>query len=83
LSETSANRALTKRVELLCRHQGIPGASAHDCRHYAATWQAEQGTPLKPLMDMFGWNSTAMAIGYIASAEIANAGTAGFESDPV
>jgi integrase len=35
MSEISAPRALTKRVELLGRHAGIEGLSAHDARHYA------------------------------------------------
>jgi integrase len=76
LSETSATRALTKRVELLGRHAGIEGLSAHDARHYAATYEARQGTPVNRLVDMFGWNSPAMAFRYIEAAHIANEGTA-------
>jgi integrase len=56
LSETSATRALTKRVELLGRHAGIEGLSAHDCRHYDATFEARNGTPINRIMDKFGWN---------------------------
>lgn len=76
LEETSATRALTKRVELLGRHAGVNGLSAHDARHYCATYEANNNTTIKRMMDMFGWNSPAMATRYIASAEIANDGTA-------
>jgi integrase len=76
MSETSATRALTKRVELLGRHAGIDGLSAHDARHYAATYEARNGTPINRLVDMFGWNSPAMALRYIESAKIANDQTA-------
>ena len=73
---TSANRALTKRVELLGRHYGIEGLSAHDGRHYWATYEANNGTPINRLMDAGGWNSAAMPLRYIADAHIANEGTA-------
>jgi integrase len=76
LSEKNATRALTKRVELLGRHAGIDGLSAHDCRHYDATFEARNGTPIDRIMDKFGWNSAAMALRYIESAHIANQGTA-------
>jgi integrase len=76
LSEKSATRALTKRVELLGRHAGIEGLSAHDARHYAATFEARRNTPINRLVDMFGWNSPTMALRYIEAAHIANEGTA-------
>jgi integrase len=76
LSEASATRTINKRVELLGRHAGIEGLSPHDCRHYAATFEARKSTPLDRLIDMFGWNSPAMAMRYIQSAHIANEGTA-------
>ncbi len=76
LSETSATRAITKRVELLGRHAGIEGLSAHDARHYDATFEARAGTPINRIMDKFGWNSPAMALRYIEAAKIANEGTA-------
>jgi integrase len=71
-----AERALTKRVELLGRHAGIEGLSAHDARHYDATFEARAGTPINRIMDKFGWNSPAMALRYIEAAKIANEGTA-------
>ena len=76
LSETSTTRAINKRVELLGRHAGIEGLSPHDCRHYAATYEARKNTPVDRLVDMFGWNSPAMAFRYIEAAHIANEGTA-------
>jgi integrase len=76
MSETSATRAINKRVELLGRHAGIDGLSPHDCRHYAATFEARKGTPVDRLVDMFGWNSPTMAFRYIEAAHIANDGTA-------
>ena len=76
LSSISAERALNKRVELLGRRAGIVGLSPHDCRHYAATYEARKNTPVDRLVDMFGWNSPAMAFRYIEAAHIANEGTA-------
>jgi integrase len=76
MSAISATRALTKRVELLGRHAGIEGLSAHDGRHYWATFEAKNNTPINRLMDAGGWNSPAMPLRYIASAHIANEGTA-------
>ncbi|MFT3892991.1 MAG: site-specific integrase [Anaerolineales bacterium] len=76
MSELSATRALTKRVELLGRHAGIEGLSAHDCRHHWATFEARSKTPLNRLMDAGGWNSPAMPMRYIEAAHIANEGTA-------
>jgi hypothetical protein len=76
ISETSTTRAINKRVELLGRHTGIEGLSAHDCRHYDATFKPRNGTPINRIMDKFGWNSPAMALRYIEAAHIANEGTA-------
>jgi len=76
LSEKSAERAITKRVELLGRHAGVMGLSAHDCRHYWATYEARKGTSLDRLQDAGGWNSLAMPARYIEAAAIANTGTA-------
>jgi integrase len=76
LSEVSAERALTKRVELLGRKAGIEGLSAHDCRHFWATYEARNKTPIDRLKDAGGWNSAAMPLRYIEAAHIANEGTA-------
>lgn len=76
LSARSAERALTKRVELLGRKVGIEGLSAHDCRHFWATYEARNNTPVDRLMDAGGWSSPAMPLRYIQAAHIANEGTA-------
>lgn len=76
MSETSAERALTKRVELLGRHLGLEGLSAHDCRHYWATYEARNKTSVDRLMDAGGWSSPAMPLRYIEAAHIANEDTA-------
>jgi integrase len=76
MSTTSAERALTKRVELLGRHAGIDGLSAHDARHFWATHEARNKTSVHRLMDAGGWNSPAMPLRYIEAAHIANEGTA-------
>lgn len=76
LSSISAERALTKRVELLGRRAGLEGLSAHDGRHFWATFEARNNTAVDRLMDAGGWNSPAMPLRYIESAHIANQGTA-------
>lgn len=72
----AAERALTKRVELLGRKAGVIGLSAHDGRHYWATYEASKGTPVDRLKDAGGWNSPAMPLRYIGAAAIANERTA-------
>lgn len=64
-----SERAITKRVEYLGELVGLPGLSAHDCRHYAATLLAKRKT-ITELMDIFGWTSPAMAVRYIERARI-------------
>ncbi len=76
LSETSATRTINKRVELLGRKAGVEGLSPHDCRHYWATYEARNDTPVNRLMDTGGWSSPAMPLRYIETAHIANEGTA-------
>lgn len=79
MSEASATRALTKRVELLGRRAGLKGLSAHDGRHFWATFEANNNTPINRLMDAGGWSSPTMPLRYIESAHIANKGTAKVE----
>lgn len=76
MSPLSAERSLTKRVELLGRRAGLEGLSAHDGRHFWATFESRSNTPLNRLMDAGGWNSPAMPMRYIEAAHIANEGTA-------
>ena len=79
MSEAGVTRALTKRVELLGRRAGLKGLSAHDGRHFWATFKANNNTPINRLMDAGGWSSPAMPLRYIESAHIANKGTAKVE----
>lgn len=65
-----SDRAITGRVESLGKALGIAHLSAHDCRHYAATTYAKQGRQVNELMDIFGWTSPAMAVGYIDSVKV-------------
>jgi integrase len=67
-------RAITKRVETLGELIGLPGLSAHDCRHYWATAAARNGTHIERLKDAGGWSSLAMPSRYIEAAAIANEG---------
>lgn len=67
-------RAITKRVAYLGQLIGLPGLSAHDCRHYWATQAARNGTHIERLKDAGGWSSLAMPGRYIESAKIANEG---------
>ena len=67
-----SERAITARVRKLGEEMGIPGLSAHDCRHYWATRAANQGTDAFALRDAGGWNSIAMPSRYVEAAEVAN-----------
>lgn len=70
-----SERAITKRVEYLGRILGIEGLSAHDGRHSAATEVARRkDVTLDRMVEMFGWNSPAMALTYIETAKRANEG---------
>lgn len=69
-----SERAITKRVEYLGELIGLPGLSAHDCRHYWATQAARNGTHIERLKDAGGWSSLAMPSRYIQAASIANEG---------
>lgn len=74
-----STRAITKRVAVLGAAVGIgalPGQSrlsAHDCRHFWATWWAGKVDPLR-LQEAGGWSSLAMPRRYVKAAEIANKG---------
>lgn len=67
-----SDRAITKRVNALCKRIGVSGASAHDGRHYCATALAAGGTDVKTMMEMCNWKSPSVAIGYINAQKIAN-----------
>jgi integrase len=70
-----SERAITKRVNYLGNKVGITGLSAHDGRHSAATEVARRkDVTLDRMVEMFGWNSPAMALTYIEAAQRANEG---------
>lgn len=68
-SKGMSERAITKRVKILGETVGIDRLSAHDCRHYAATYYAKIKS-MNELMEIFGWNSPAMAIRYIEESKV-------------
>lgn len=67
-------RSITQRVRLLGEVIGLPGLSAHDCRHYWATTAAKHGTNPFVLQEAGGWNSLAMPRRYVAEQTVANEG---------
>lgn len=76
MSETS----ISDRVRTLSAALGIDGLSAHDCRHYWATYWANRVDRLPrgvfSLQEAGGWNSLAMPRRYVDHAEVANEGMA-------
>jgi integrase len=74
MSETS----ITERVRILGKALGIDGLSAHDCRHYWATYWGNRVDRLPKgvfsLQEAGGWNSLAMPRRYVENAKISNEG---------
>ena len=74
MSET----AISERVRTLGAAIGINNLSAHDCRHYWATYWANRIERLPrgvfSLQEAGGWNSLAMPRRYVEQAEVANEG---------
>jgi integrase len=74
MSETS----ITERVRTLGKALDIDGLSAHDCRHYWATFWGNRVERLPKgvfsLQEAGGWNSLAMPRRYVEAATIANEG---------
>jgi integrase len=71
MSET----ALTERVRVLGEQVGLAGLSAHDCRHYWATYWADKVDVLR-LQEAGGWSSLQMPRRYVEESAIANEGMA-------
>lgn len=67
-------RAITARVGYLGDKIGVPGLSAHDCRHFWATSAARHGTDPFVLQEAGGWSSLAMPRRYVEDNDIANEG---------
>jgi integrase len=70
-----SERAITQRVRVLGEEVGLQGLSAHDCRHYWATYWARKVDVLR-LQEAGGWSSLAMPRRYVEDSEIANEGMA-------
>jgi integrase len=76
MSETS----ITERVRTLGKALEIDGLSAHDCRHYWATYWGNRVEKLPKgvftLQEAGGWNSLTMPRRYVEAAAVANEGMA-------
>jgi integrase len=71
-----SERAITKRVAHLGQNiAGVDGLSAHDCRHYWATYWAAKVSPFR-LQEAGGWASLDMPRRYVEAAVVANEGMA-------
>jgi len=68
-----SERSITERVRVLGEEVGLEGLSAHDCRHYWATYWARKVDVLR-LQEAGGWSSLAMPRRYVEDSEIANEG---------
>ena len=68
-----SERCITNRVKVLGEQVGLDGLSAHDCRHYWATYWAGKVDVLR-LQEAGGWNSLAMPRRYVEESKIANEG---------
>jgi integrase len=67
--------SISQRVRTLGERIGLDGLSAHDCRHYWATFWADKVDVLR-LQEAGGWSSLAMPRRYVEESEIANDGMA-------
>lgn len=67
--------SISQRVRVLGERIGIEGLSAHDCRHYWATYWADKVDVLR-LQEAGGWSSLAMPRRYVEESEVANEGMA-------
>jgi integrase len=70
-----SERAMTERVRVLGEAVDLEGLSAHDCRHYWATYWADKVDVLR-LQEAGGWSSLQMPRRYVEESEIANEGMA-------
>jgi integrase len=67
--------SISQRVRTLGERIDLDGLSAHDCRHYWATFWADKVDVLR-LQEAGGWSSLAMPRRYVEESEIANEGMA-------
>jgi len=80
-SNGMTTRAITKRVRVLGKAVGLHNLSAHDCRHYWATYLSRSGTDGYVLREAGGWLSTSIPARYIEDAKVANEGVKGFNPE--
>lgn len=66
--------SISDRVRTLGAAIGVPGLSAHDCRHTWATHAVASGTDAFGLKEAGGWSSIATVGRYVEAAKIANEG---------
>lgn len=67
--------SISHRVRTLGQAIGVEGLSAHDCRHFWATYWARKVDVLR-LQEAGGWASLAMPRRYVEDSAIANEGMA-------
>ena len=70
-----SERSASERVRELGERLGVQGLSAHDCRHFWATYWAPRIGEFR-LQEAGGWSSLAMPRRYVDWAKIANEGMA-------
>lgn len=70
-----SERCITNRVKVLGEEVGLDRLSAHDCRHFWATYWAGKVDVLR-LQEAGGWSSLAMPRRYVEESKIANEGMA-------
>jgi integrase len=70
-----STQGINKRVGELGRFIGLENLSPHDCRHdWAWRIAKTKKTDTRAFISAGGWTSPAMALRYVAEAEIANEG---------
>jgi integrase len=72
-STPMSDRSMTRRVCVLGDRLGIEKLSAHDCRHYWATYWAGRVDTFR-LQEAGGWSSLSMPRRYTEWAKVANEG---------
>ena len=65
--------SVSQRAARLGKDANIAALSSHDCRHYSAEEyvRKNKNATIADLCDWFGWNSPAMALVYLSSADVA------------
>lgn len=75
ISESAIDKIIRKYGESI----GLPGLSAHDFRHSAATRAARGGTDLRALMSFGGWKSASTVERYLDKQKVHNEGVKGVD----